>query len=144
VFRAFGRDVSQSGTRSCSASPARASGADVARIRSVTTTENFILSALTVKGTSQIVNAACEPHVQEMCTFLELLRREDRRQGHLDGLDRGRPKLGGADYTFSDDFHEIATFPRARGGHRRRHPVRNDHPEHFDLIDRTFAKFGAQ
>ena len=37
---------------------------------SVTTTENFAICAATAKGTSQLVNAACEPHVQEFCRFL--------------------------------------------------------------------------
>src|SRR6187549_492019 len=111
---------------------------------SVTTTENFILSALTVTGTSQIVNAACEPHVQEMCGFLELCGAKIVGKGTSMVSVEGGAKLGGADYTFTDDFHEIATFlalSAVTGGDIR---VRNRHPEHFDLIDRTFAKFGAE
>ena len=111
---------------------------------SVTTTENFILSALTVKGTSQIVNAACEPHVQEMCDFLEAVRGDDHRQGDLDGLGRRRRQLGGADYTFNDDFHEIATFLALSAVTGGDISVRNGCPENFDLIDRTFGKFGAE
>jgi UDP-N-acetylglucosamine 1-carboxyvinyltransferase len=106
---------------------------------SVTTAENFILSALTVKGTSRIVNAACEPHVQEMCSFLELLGARIVGKGTSMVSVEGGTKLGGADYTFTDDFHEIATFlalSAVTGGDIR---VRNRHPEHFALIDRTFA-----
>ena len=111
---------------------------------SVTTTENFILSALTVKGTSQIVNAACEPHVQEMCTFLELLGARMVGKGTSMVSVEGDTKLGGADYTFSDDFHEIATFLALAAVTGGDIAVRNDHPQHFDLIDRTFEKFGAE
>lgn len=144
VFRAFGAEVSQSGHEIVF----RVTGKGQAtrmwlEYASVTTTENFILSALTVKGTSQIVNAACEPHVQEMCTFLELLGAKIVGKGTSMVSIEGGAKLGGGDYTFSDDFHEVATFlalAAVTGGDIQ---VRNDHPEHFDLIDRTFEKFGA-
>lgn len=145
VFRAFGADVGQSGHEIVF----RVTGNGQAtrmwlEYASVTTTENFILSALTVKGTSQIVNAACEPHVQEMCTFLELMGAKIIGKGTSMVSVEGGAKLGGADYTFSDDFHEVATFlalAAVTGGDIE---VRNDHPEHFDLIDHTFAKFGAR
>ena len=144
VFRAFGADVSQKGHDIVF----RVTGTGQAtrmwlEYASVTTTENFILSALTVDGTSQIVNAACEPHVQEMCTFLELLGAKISGKGTSTVSVEGKPKMGGADYTFSDDFHEVATFlalAAVTGGDIQ---VRNDHPEHFPLIDRTFEKFGA-
>ncbi|HEY6816272.1 MAG TPA: UDP-N-acetylglucosamine 1-carboxyvinyltransferase [Croceibacterium sp.] len=145
VFRAFGADVSQAGHDIVF----RVTGTgEAARMwleyASVTTTENFILSALTVKGSSQIVNAACEPHVQEMCTFLELMGARIEGKGTSMVTVEGNGKLAGADYTFTDDFHEIATFlalSAVTGGDIR---VRNGHPEHFDLINRTFAKFGAE
>jgi UDP-N-acetylglucosamine 1-carboxyvinyltransferase len=145
VFRAFGADVGQSGHEIVF----RASGKGQAtrmwlEYASVTTTENFILSALTVQGTSQIVNAACEPHVQEMCTFLELLGAKLVGKGTSMVSIEGSPSLGGADYTFADDFHEVATFLALSAVTGGDISVRNDHPEHFDLIDRTFAKFGAE
>jgi UDP-N-acetylglucosamine 1-carboxyvinyltransferase len=41
---------------------------------SVTTTENFVLcAALADGGTSTLMNAASEPHVQEFCRFMALL-----------------------------------------------------------------------
>jgi UDP-N-acetylglucosamine 1-carboxyvinyltransferase len=145
VFRAFGADVSQSGHEIVFRVTGKGEAARMwLEYASVTTTENFILSALTVKGTSQIVNAACEPHVQEMCAFLELLGAKIVGKGTSMVSVEGGTELGGADYTFSDDFHEIATFlalAAVTGGDIQ---VRNDHPEHFDLIDRTFAKFGGE
>ena len=145
VFRAFGADVGQAGHEIVFRVTGNGQAARMwLEYASVTTTENFILSALTVKGTSQIVNAACEPHVQEMCGFLELCGAKIVGKGTSMVSVEGGAKLGGADYTFTDDFHEIATFlalSAVTGGDIR---VRNDHPEHFDLIDRTFAKFGAE
>jgi len=145
VFRAFGADVSQTGQEIVF----RATGSGEAtrmwlEYASVTTTENFILSALTVSGTSQIVNAACEPHVQEMCTFLELCGARIVGKGtSMVSIERVG-ELGGADYTFTEDFHEIATFLALAAVTGGDIAVRNQHPEHFALIDRTFAKFGAE
>ena len=145
VFRAFGADVGQAGHEIVFRVTGNGQAARMwLEYASVTTTENFILSALTVKGTSQIVNAACEPHVQEMCGFLELCGAKIVGKGTSMVSVEGGTTLGGADYTFTDDFHEIATFlalSAVTGGDIK---VRNGHPEHFDLIDRTFAKFGAE
>ena len=144
VFRAFGAEVSQAGHEIVF----RVTGnGEAARMwleyASVTTTENFILSALTVKGTSQIVNAACEPHVQEMCDFLQACGATIIGKGTSMVSIEGGARLGGTDYTFNDDFHEIATFLALSAVTGGDIAVRNGCPEHFDLIDRTFGKFGA-
>lgn len=144
VFRAFGAEVRQvngeivfSGTGTGEATRMWLEYA------SVTTTENFILCALTVKGTSQIVNAACEPHVQEMCDFLEACGARITGKGTSMVSVEGGVPLGGADYTFNDDFHEIATFLALSAVTGGDISVRNTRPEDFMLIDRTFEKFGA-
>jgi hypothetical protein len=110
---------------------------------SVTTTENFIISALTANGTSQIVNAACEPHVQEMCAFLEAWARASAARARR-WCRSMAAELHGADYTFVEDFHEVATFLALAAVTGGDISVRNSQPENFMLIDRTFAKFGAQ
>ena len=144
VFRAFGAEVSQAGHEIVF----RVTGnGEAARMwleyASVTTTENFILSALTVKGTSQIVNAACEPHVQEMCDFLQACGATIIGKGtSMVSIEGGRP-LDGTDYTFNDDFHENATFLALSAVTGGDITVRNGCPEHFDLIDRSIGKFGA-
>jgi UDP-N-acetylglucosamine 1-carboxyvinyltransferase len=111
---------------------------------SVTTTENFVLCAVLAHGTSTLTNAAGEPHVQEFCRFLELLGARIEGSGTsrlvIDGVD----KLGGGEFTFTEDFHEVVTFlalGAITGGDVR---VRNSQAAHFPLIDRTFAKFGAR
>lgn len=40
---------------------------------SVTATENVVMAAVLAKGRTIIRNAACEPHVQELCRFLNLM-----------------------------------------------------------------------
>ena len=110
---------------------------------SVTTTENFIISALTANGTSQIVNAACEPHVQELCAFLEMMGARIRGKGTSMVSVEGNAELSGCDYTFVEDFHEVATFLALAAVTGGDISVRNSQPENFMLIDRTFEKFGA-
>nr|QQZ49487.1 hypothetical protein JKL49_21305 [Phenylobacterium glaciei] len=77
---------------------------------SVTTTENFILCAATAKGRSQITNAACEPHVQEFCSFLTMMGARLEGVGGSRVIVEGVNSLSGAEFTFADDFHEVATF----------------------------------
>ncbi|MDI4632807.1 UDP-N-acetylglucosamine 1-carboxyvinyltransferase [Pelomonas sp. V22] len=111
---------------------------------SVTTTENFVLCAALAEGTSTLMNAASEPHVQEFCQFMVMLGAQ------IEGLGTSRLKitgieaLKGGEFTFAEDFHEIVTFlalGAITGGDVR---VKNSQPEQFPLIDRTFAKFGVQ
>ena len=55
----------------------------------------------------------------------------------------GVERLGGADYTFAEDFHEIATFLALGAITGGSVSVRNAQPEQFPLIDRAFGKFGV-
>jgi UDP-N-acetylglucosamine 1-carboxyvinyltransferase len=145
VFRTFGAEVSEEGGEIVFKGTGKGHAARMwLEYASVTTTENFILSALTVKGTSQIVNAACEPHVQEICDFLAACGARISGRGTSMVSVEGGDALGGTDYTFNDDFHEIATFLALAAVTGGDIAVRNGCPEHFDLIDRTFRKFGAE
>ena len=110
---------------------------------SVTTTENFILCAALAHGTSTLTNAASEPHVQEFCQFMLMLGAKIEGLGTSRVTVHGVEKLGGGEFTFAEDFHEIVTFlalGAITGGDVR---VKNSHPEQFPLLDRTFAKFGV-
>jgi UDP-N-acetylglucosamine 1-carboxyvinyltransferase len=110
---------------------------------SVTTTENFVLCAARAKGASLLMNAASEPHVQEFCAFLKLMGAKIDGAGTSRLAVTGVERLSGADYTFQQDFHEIATFLALGAITGGDVTVKNDFPEQFPLIDRTFAKFGA-
>ncbi|HWA62774.1 MAG TPA: UDP-N-acetylglucosamine 1-carboxyvinyltransferase [Caulobacteraceae bacterium] len=110
---------------------------------SVTTTENFVLCAAKARGQSLLMNAASEPHVQEFCAFLKLMGAKIEGAGTSRLQVTGVDHLKGADYAFQEDFHEIATFLALGAITGGEISVKNDSPEQFPLIDRTFAKFGA-
>jgi UDP-N-acetylglucosamine 1-carboxyvinyltransferase len=111
---------------------------------SVTTTENFILCAATAKGASRLTNAACEPHVQEFCEFLTRMGARLEGVGGSRILVEGVAELQGAEYTFADDFHEVATFLAMGAITGGEIMVKNGSVDQFPLLDRTFAKFGVE
>jgi UDP-N-acetylglucosamine 1-carboxyvinyltransferase len=111
---------------------------------SVTTTENFVMAAALARGTSVLVNAASEPHVQDLCRLLVAMGARIEGIGSSQLTIHGVPELGGAEAEVSSDHHEITTFlaiGAITGGDVSVHPVRH---EHFDLIDRAFAKLGIE
>lgn len=110
---------------------------------SVTTTENFVMAAALANGSSTLTNAASEPHVQDVCRFLVSLGAK------IDGIGTsiitvtGVPELGGGETKISSDHHEVATFlaiGAITGGEVR---IEDSEPQHFDLINRSFGKFGV-
>ncbi len=111
---------------------------------SVTTTENYVLCAALAQGRSVLMNAASEPHVQEFCQFMAMLGARIEGLGTSRLVVEGVSELGGGEFTFAEDFHEIVTFlalGAITGGSIQ---VKNSTPEQFPLIDRTFAKFGVR
>ena len=75
------------------------------------TAEKFVLCAVFAQGRSRLTNAACEPHVQEPCVFLGRMGARifgaSSSQLQVDGA----VEMGGTEYTFDDDFQEVATLP---------------------------------
>jgi UDP-N-acetylglucosamine 1-carboxyvinyltransferase len=77
---------------------------------SVTGTENAIMAAVTAGGETVIGNAACEPHVQDLCRFLVSLG------GHIDGIGsnvlriEGVSALAGGEFEIGPDHIEVASF----------------------------------
>jgi UDP-N-acetylglucosamine 1-carboxyvinyltransferase len=109
---------------------------------SVTTTENFVLCAVSAKGTSTLTNAASEPHVQEFCRFMTMLGARIEGIGTSRLTIHGGFELGGGEFRFAEDFHEITTFLALGAITDGQITVKNSAPEQFPLIDRTFDKFG--
>lgn len=111
---------------------------------SVTTTENFVLCAAGAPGCSTLTNAASEPHVQEFCRFMAMLGVRIEGIGTSRLTVHGGSELGGGEFRFDEDFHEITTFLALGAITGGDVAVRNSAPENFPLIDRTFAKFGVE
>ncbi|HEY0997058.1 MAG TPA: UDP-N-acetylglucosamine 1-carboxyvinyltransferase [Gemmatimonadaceae bacterium] len=77
---------------------------------SVTATENAVTAAVAAKGTTVLRNAACEPHVQDLCRFLVALG------AHIEGIGtneitiHGGKPLNGGSHTIGPDHIEVGSF----------------------------------
>jgi len=110
---------------------------------SVTATENFVMAAVLAEGTSVLINAASEPHVQDLCTVLVAMGAKISGVGTSQLTIAGVKKLRGGTFTINTDYHEVVTFlalGAITGGEVR---VKNSLPHHFDLITRAFEKLGV-
>lgn len=111
---------------------------------SVTATENFVMAAVLAEGESVLLNAASEPHVQDVCEVLAKMGAKIAGIGTSQLTVTGVAKLKGGTFTINTDHHEVVTFlalGAITGGEVR---VRNSLPHHFDLINRSFAKLGVK
>ena len=145
VFRAFGAEVtSEPSATVITAGKGFSAVNHWLDYASVTTTENFVLCAATANGTSKLTNAACEPHVQEFCEFLAGMGARIQGVGGSRITVAGVDSLGGVEFTFADDFHEVATFLAMGAITGGEISVQNGSVEQFPLLDRTFAKFGVE
>lgn len=111
---------------------------------SVTTTENFVMAAVTAKAKSTMVNAASEPHVQDLCEFLISMGAEIEGVGTSKLTITGVKKLHGTDFTVSSDHHEITTLLALAAMTGGEVSVKNAEPEHFPLIQKAFMKFNVK
>jgi UDP-N-acetylglucosamine 1-carboxyvinyltransferase len=110
---------------------------------SVTATENFVMAAALAQGESTLINAASEPHVQDMCTVLVQMGAKISGLGTSKIVVDGVAKLRGGTFTINTDYHEVVTFlalGAITGGEVK---VKNSLPHHFDLMTRAFKKLGV-
>ena len=111
---------------------------------SVTATENFVMAAVLAEGESVLLNAASEPHVQDLCAALNAMGAKIAGVGTSQLTITGVKSLKGGVFTLNTDHHEVVTFlalGAITGGEVR---VKNSLPHHFDLINRSFAKLGVK
>jgi UDP-N-acetylglucosamine 1-carboxyvinyltransferase len=77
---------------------------------SVMATENAVMAAVMTPGETVIGNAACEPHVQDLCRFLVSIG------ARIEGIEsnvlriEGVERLGGGAWTIGPDHIEVGSF----------------------------------
>ncbi len=110
---------------------------------SVTATENSIMAAVLAKGETVIDNAACEPHVRDLCNFLNSLGACIIGVGSnrltIEGVDR----LCGGEFRLGSDFMEVGSFIGAAavtGGEIR---IQDAQPENLGMIRIVYEKLGV-
>jgi UDP-N-acetylglucosamine 1-carboxyvinyltransferase len=77
---------------------------------SVMATENAIMAAAVAQGETVIGNAACEPHVQDLCRFLCTLGASIEGIGSNVLRIRGVQRLSGGEWRIAPEHIEVASF----------------------------------
>lgn len=110
---------------------------------SVTATENAIMACVTAKGSSTIRNAASEPHIQELCHFLNKLGAQIDNIGsntlHIQGVD----KIHGGEFTIGPDYLEVVSFIGAAAVTHGSIRIKQAGPQYLDMIRLVFERLGV-
>jgi UDP-N-acetylglucosamine 1-carboxyvinyltransferase len=111
---------------------------------SVTGTENAIMAAALASGTTILRNAASEPHIQELCHFLNKLGAKIDNIGsntlHIQGI----PRLHGGEFTIGPDYLEVVSFIGAAAVTHGNIRIRNAGPQYLDMIAMVFRRLGVE
>ena len=111
---------------------------------SVTGTENVIMASIFAEGKTTIKLAACEPHVQDLCTFLNKMGAKINfgRDSHTIEIE-GVSKLKGAEHTIIPDQIEAGTYAILAAATRSDIIIKNIIPEHLDIVLLRLEQVGA-
>ena len=110
---------------------------------SVTGTENAIMAAVRAEGRTIIKLAASEPHVQDLCNFLNACGAK------IDGVGtnilkiEGVVKLHGAEHTVIPDQIEAGTFAVLGAATKGTLEITDLEPAHLDIVLLTLRRAGV-
>jgi UDP-N-acetylglucosamine 1-carboxyvinyltransferase len=111
---------------------------------SVTATENAIMAATLASGTTIIRNAACEPHVQDLCRMLCQLGAQIEGIGSNTLTVHGVQRLDGGEYAIGPDYMEVGSYialAAVTGGELL---IKDAAPEHLRMVGLVFKRLGVQ
>jgi len=111
---------------------------------SVTATENAVMAAVTAKGKTIIRNAASEPHVQDLCYFLNTLGAKISNIGSNMLIIEGVTKLHGGEYTIGPDYLEVVSFIGAAVVTKGEIKIRNAGIESLEMVRIVMKRLGVQ
>lgn len=111
---------------------------------SVTATEHILMTAVLADGETTILNAACEPHVQDLGLLLERMGARIEGLGTNTVTIRGVERLHGATHRVVSDHIEVGSYlalAAATGGELL---VRGTVKSHYWMINRVFERLGLE
>ena len=111
---------------------------------SVTATENILMAAAAAEGETTIYNAACEPHVQDLCRMLCAMGAQISGIGtnllRIDGV----PRLHGATARIGYDYIDAASYMAASLVTGGALTVKGVSERDFGVLRKACAKFGVR
>ena len=119
-------------------------GADLTMTEaSVTATENAIMAAVLATGKTVIRIAAAEPHVQDLCNFLNKLGAKIKGIGTHTIEIEGVKKLKGGEYRVTSDYIEAGTLVLAAAITKGEVDVLDVEPHHLDIFWQKLREVGV-
>ncbi len=111
---------------------------------SVTATENAVMASVLASGETIIQNAACEPHVQDLCHMLNSMGARIEGIGSNILRIQGVKKLHGTEYRIGPDFMEVGSFIGLAAVTRGDLLIQNAGVKNLRMIKMGFAKLGVE
>jgi UDP-N-acetylglucosamine 1-carboxyvinyltransferase len=111
---------------------------------SVTGTETALLAAAAAPGVSEIRHAACEPHVAELCTFLQRLGVGVTGGGTSTIRIEGGSKLHGAEYRLWGDYIEAGSWAVVAAVTGGEIDVRGARPEDMEVVAAVLQRMSIE
>ena len=111
--------------------------------QSVTGTENLVMAAALAKGTTTILNAACEPHVQGICRMLISMGAEVSGVGTNALRVTGSERLHGTTHRIGPDYLEIGSWMGLAAVTNSDITLTDIRPEELRMILHVFGKLGV-
>lgn len=110
---------------------------------SVTGTENAILGSVCAEGVSIIYNAACEPHVQDLCNFLNSIGAQIDGIGTNKLTITGVNSLKGGSWKIISDHIEVGSIIGLAAITKSEITIPDIYPEHYHIIKIFYNKLGV-
>ncbi len=111
---------------------------------SVTGTENAVMAAVLAEGETVILNAASEPHVQDLCRFLNQMGAKIEGVGSNILRITGVEKLHGTDFKIGTDFMEVGSLIGLAAVTRGEIEILDAEPDNMRMTRLVFGKLGIQ
>jgi len=111
---------------------------------SVTGTENLVIAAVKAEGRTTIYNAACEPHTQDLCNFLNSIGAQIQGVGTNKLIIDGVKNLRGGEWTVINDHIDIGGLIVAAAITNGEILIKDAIPHHMIQIINNFAKLNLK
>jgi len=102
------------------------------------------MAAVLADGVTEIYNAACEPHVQNVCELLVSMGARITGSGTNRILVEGVEKLSGTTCRVRTDYIEAASFIAAAAATRGSIEIPDTDAEDFEILARPFSHLGVR
>ena len=111
---------------------------------SVTGTANIVMAAVLARGTTTIMNAACEPYVYQLCTMLNSMGARISGVGSNLLTIRGVKELHGCTHRLLPDMIEVGSFIGMAAMTQSDLTIKNAQVQHLGLIPQVFRRLGIE